>query len=887
MRMQVLDADYVIVENRPIIRIFGKDEDNRTVCGFMKGYFPYFYILAKNGKTKDVENFVSMKSDVIKQEKVLKRHPRGFSKNPAEMLKVTLRNPQKVSEIRDAIKTHPFIEEIFEADILFKYRFMADYMISGMGWIEAEATDINTQTVKTDRAVNITRPRPLGPIKNTQTKYLSIDIETLSKSGGLPDPREDEIIIISLAFYPEDKNQRSLVLTTRGASTGNVIGCIDETKMLGRLKTIIDDYDPDIITGFNINNFDLPFILKRLEILKLPRTIGRCNEKPAYTKEIMKNRARSTIPGRVVADSYQLIKKNFSFKRYGLTDVSRILLKQEKLDVAHSEISKLWNSGDKDKLARLIEYARKDAELALDLVVKKQLLDKYFELSKLSGVLLQDSLDGGEATRVENLLLREFNKKNYVVPCKPDPSEIRKKEKEKEDQGLKGGFVLTPKVGLHADGLVVVLDFRSMYPSIFKSYNICPTTIVANNESVDTIKTPGGHTFVAKTVQEGIIPNILGNLLEERVKAKQAMKKETDEEKLRVLDAKQLALKLLSNSFYGYTGYTKARLYILDIANAITSCGRFLIQSVNQTIENQLGYETVYGDTDSIMIKIPETDLGKGWERGTEIMKKINSELSGAMQMEFEKIFKSLLILTKKRYAAWKFVKENGNWKDKIEMKGIETVRRDWCELVSDTMNRIIDIILKKGDTKGALNYFNSVMKDLAENKIPIDKLVITKSISKSPASYAGVQPHIELVKKMQKRNLQDAPGVGDRVGYVIIKGNQLLSKRTEDPNYVKEKKLEIDPVYYIENQLLPPIERIFLALGFTKPELLGKGRQASLMEMMRAKPAQSNVFDGFLCPSCGNIYVSAPLTGLCKCGGKIQIKTAAGAAEKISVNVS
>ncbi|MBI3413300.1 MAG: DNA polymerase elongation subunit [Candidatus Aenigmarchaeota archaeon] len=885
MKIQVLDTDYIILEDRPVVRIFGKDENSKTVCGFARGYLPYFYILPAEGRAGDIERFLSSKPDVIKYEKVLKRHPRGFSREPKEMIKVTLRNPQRVSELRDSVKTHPAAQEVFEADILFKYRFMADYKISGMGWIDMDCADVNTHTVKADRAVNVTKISPVDSATNAQMKYMAVDIETLSKSGGLPDPKEDEIIIISLSFFPENRGQKSIVLTTRGINSDTVVRCLDETEMLTRMNAITDDYDPDIITGFNINNFDMPFILKRLEILKVPRTIGRCSDKQAYTKEIIKNRARSSVPGRVVADSYQLVKKNFSFKRYGLTDVSRILLKQEKLDVAHSEISKLWNSGDKDKIARLIEYARKDAELALDLVVKKQLLDKYIELSKLSGLLLQDSLDGGEATRVENLLLREFNKRDYVMPCKPDSSEISKKEREKEDQGLKGGFVLTPKVGLHSDGLIVVLDFRSMYPSIFRSYNICPTTIVNGpEEGPEIIKTPAGYKFIAKDVQEGIMPNILGGLLEERSKAKRAMKTETDEELRKVLDAKQLALKLLSNSFYGYTGYTKAKLYILDIANAITACGRHLIHTVTDTVENRFGYEAVYGDTDSIMIKIPEKDLDAGWEKGTEIMTRINSELSGAMQMEFEKLFKSFLILTKKRYAAWKFVKENGLWKEKTEMKGIETVRRDWCELVSETMNKTIEIILKRGDTKEALNYFNGVMKDLTENKIPIEKLVITKSITKSPSSYAGVQPHIELVKKMQKRNSQDAPGVGDRVGYVIIKGNQLLSKRTEDPDYVKEKRLEIDPVYYVENQLLPPIERIFIALGFTKSELLGKGRQASLMELMRARPAQSNVFDGFVCASCGDIFSSAPLTGLCQCGGKIQIKTPSGATEKITV---
>ncbi|MFH0889614.1 MAG: DNA-directed DNA polymerase [Candidatus Aenigmatarchaeota archaeon] len=884
MKLQILDVDYVLIENSPVIRIFGKDENNKSVCGFVKGYMPYFYVLPKEGKSADIIKYLSGRTaDVVKCERVEKRLPIGFSRNMTEMIKVVMRNPAKVSELRDIIKEHPSIKEIFEADILFKYRFMADFMISGMSWIDVECADIKTATVKADRTVNITKISPSIQVTNTQMSYLSVDIETLSKRGGLPNPEEDEIIMISMAFSPQHAGHDTLVLTTRMADGKDVIRCLGEDSMLEKFRSIVTEYNPDIFTGFNINNFDIPFILKRMEIFKVPRTIGRCTDKQAYSKEIMKNRSRSTLPGRIVADSYQLIKKNFSFKRYGLTDVSKILLKEQKLDVAHSEISKLWNSGDREKITRLADYARKDAELALKLVIKKQLLDKYIELSKLSGALLQDSLDSGESSRIENLLLREFNKRNYVVPCKPGSLDIKKKEKEKEDQGLKGGFVLTPKTGLHSDGLVVVLDFRSMYPSIIRSYNICPTTIVKNEEEKDVIKTPTGYTFVSKSVQEGIIPGILTHLMDERVKTKKIMRGEADEEKLRILDAKQLALKLLSNAFYGYTGYTKARLYVLDIANAITSSGRYLIQTVEKTVEQDFGYPAVYGDTDSIMIKIPETDLDKGWDKGIELAANINKQLSGVMQMEFEKIFKSFLILTKKRYAAWKFVKDNGVWKDKIETKGIETVRRDWCELVSETMTKTIEIILKRGDTKEALSYFNVVMKNLSENKIPIEKLVITKSITKSPANYAGLQPHIELVKKMQKRNPAEAPGVGDRVGYVITKGNQLLSRRSEDPDFVVKNKIDIDPTYYVENQLLPPVERIFIALGFSKSELLGKGRQRSLMETTPKKP--SNVFDGFVCAGCGANFTSAPLSGMCKCGAKIQINTPEGITEKIKVD--
>ncbi len=164
---------------------------------------------------------------------------------------------------------------------------------------------------------------------------------------------------------------------------------------------------------------------------------------------------------------------------------------------------------------------------------------------------------------------------------------------------------------------------------------------------------------------------------------------------------------------------------------------------------------------------------------------------------------------------AWSAERDaDGNWKEDIVMKGIETVRRDWCQLTSETMTKIIEIILKQNDVKGSVKYFRDVVEKLHLGGIDIEKLVITKTITKRPESYIGVQPHVEVIKKFRQRNSLEIPGIGDRIGYVIVKGPQLLSKRAEDPAYVKEKGMKVDSQYYIDNQLLPPLERIFSALG-------------------------------------------------------------------------
>jgi len=359
-----------------------------------------------------------------------------------------------------------------------------------------------------------------------------------------------------------------------------------------------------------------------------------------------------------------------------------------------------------------------------------------------------------------------------------------------------------------------------------------------------------------------------------------------DENKKRELNAKQFALKIMANAFYGYTGYIRAKLYVLDIANTITSCGRHLIQKTRDIVEKDTRYKVIYGDTDSIMVKAGTKNLNEAFKVGLELEERINKELGGVVTMKIESIFKSLLILTKKRYAGWSFEKRGADeWEDKLIMKGIETVRRDWCDLVSTTLFRVLEIILKEQNPKKAFEYVRGVLKKLQNNEIPIEQLVITKSISKPIRSYKGIQPHVELVKKIRKRRPGDAPGVGDRIGFVITQGLQLLSNRAEDPDYIKAHSLKIDYKYYIENQLLPPLERVFESMGIDKPELLGIGRQMILTSLfdkgkkskgaLRSKsktldrPLES--IDGTICEKCGKTYRRPPLIGKCdSCGGGI-----------------
>ena len=881
---QLLDVDYITIGNKTVVRLFGKCDDGKTACIFVNDYEPYFYIQPLDSK-EDLLKFLDekFKPQVTRVEEVERYLPHCYMKDKKKIIKVTTNDPRNVPLMRDEIWKEGLAKKIFEADIIFKYRFMADRDLHGTRWYKVKGNPINTSTVKTNRKVDLVSMEPSDE-RPTNFKTMAFDIEIATEEG-LPESNKDPIIMISLAFSPTFDGKESMVLVAKPTSQApGVKTFTNEEEMLQEFLKTIERYDPDIMVGYNSNNFDIPYIIDRLRENNIDQVLGRSN-KPSYYRNIA-GTTKSFIPGRILVDDYVMIKemqvktqladKGFpKLKRYSLDAVSKALLNESKTDVSHKEIPKLWAGTDEDVI-RLVEYARQDSILALRLLLKKNLLDKFFELSKVSGLLMQDTLDGGEATRVENMLLKEFNKRGFVLSLKPSVNEMKKRMEERDTLGFKGALVLEPETGLHTKP-IVYLDFKSMYPTIFISFNVCPTTLITaeSNYSGDKIETPIGSNFVSKETRVGVIPEIVQYLVDERDRLRKEAKETPDETIKKILESKQIAVKYMTNSFYGYTGYTRAKTYDLRVATAITACGRMLIERTNNTVAKHSNMKVVYGDTDSVMVKIDAETPKEAFKIGKELENEINKELEGLVTIKIENVFSTLLILSKKRYAGTSIEPKGDGWEEKDVMKGIETVRRDWCDLTGTTLRTVLDIILKDQDSKKALAYVKDVISDLSKGKVPIEKLVITKSISKTLKQYKGVMPHVEVMKKMQKRDMATAPVVGDRVQYVITAGTQLTSLRAEDPAWVKSHNMKIDSRYYIENQLVPPLERVFDAIGITKAEIINAGRLMSIMSFTKPKePVEKKVLekaDGIVCDKCGQTFRRPPMKGNCdSCGGKL-----------------
>jgi len=319
-------------------------------------------------------------------------------------------------------------------------------------------------------------------------------------------------------------------------------------------------------------------------------------------------------------------------------------------------------------------------------------------------------------------------------------------------------------------------------------------------------------------VRKGILPVILEDLLAARKRAKNDLKNETDPLKRKVLDGRQLALKMSANSVYGFTGAQVGKLPCLEISQSVTSFGRMMIEMTKNEVEKQYtmenGYKhdakVIYGDTDSVMVRFGVDTVADAMELGREAAGLISQKFVAPIKLEFEKVYYPYLLINKKRYAGLYFTKPEIY--DKMDCKGLETVRRDNCPLVATVMNTCLERILVKRDPQGAIEFVKSVISDLLRNKMDISQLVITKELTKTEKEYAGKQAHVELAKKMMKRDAGTAPKLGDRVPYVIIaaaKGTPAFAK-AEDPIYVLENNIPIDANYYLENQLSKPLTRIF-----------------------------------------------------------------------------
>ncbi|KAJ3190847.1 DNA-directed DNA polymerase delta [Irineochytrium annulatum] len=438
----------------------------------------------------------------------------------------------------------------------------------------------------------------------------------------------------------------------------------------------------------------------------------------------------------------------------------------------------------------------------------------YIEMARVTGVPFNYLLTRGQQIKVISQLYRKAKDEGLLIPAL---------NIEGTDEQYEGATVIEPEKGFYEEP-IATLDFTSLYPSIMMAHNLCYSTYLGNmgiikglglNEE-DYVLTPNGDYFVKASVRKGLLPIILEDLIAARKVAKSDLKKATDPFKKAVLDGRQLALKISANSVYGFTGATIGKLPLLAISSSVTAYGRKMIETTKELVEAKFnianGYEfdakVIYGDTDSVMVKFGVKTVEEAMKLGGEAASYVTTHFVKPINLDFEKVYCPYLLINKKRYAGLYWT--NPKKFDKLDAKGIETVRRDSCRMVSDVIDTCLKKLLIDRDVKGAEEYVKKIISDLMQNKIDLSQLVISKALGK--AEYAAKQAHNELAERMKKRDAGSAPNLGDRVSYVIVKGTKDAAayEKAEDPIFVLDNNLPIDTKYYLENQLSNPLMRIF-----------------------------------------------------------------------------
>jgi DNA polymerase I len=733
----IYDCDY-IGRDHAIIRLFSTNGEKHVE--YDETFLPYIY-----GIDATCE-------DLSKVQGIKECHPakKTFQGKEVDAVKIVFHFPKDVPMFREELSNYC---KIYEHDIPFARRYLIDnnvYPMSG----EEDLT------------------------------ILACDIETYTETH--PNSTRDPIIMISLAT-----KEKSVVLTYKDSEKDFVQSVENEKEMIIQFFELIKKIDPHIIVTYNGDNFDFPYILDRVRVLKIDlplefRILGR-----GATKKVR-------IPGFAHIDLYPISRKLLTLNSYTLESVYEELTGEKKAKIKGELISTYWDEGG-SKLDSLLDYSREDAEATMK--ISEKFLPLQYALSRIVGQTPFDVSRASTSAMVDWLLLREAHKKGEIASNPPGGKEYRKRT----SQSYEGAYVLEPEKGIHEN--LVQLDFRSLYPSIIITHNIDPLTLgcdCCDNTS------PAGYTFCLN--RKGFIPEILKTLLRERAKVKEKMKNKDD----KMLYFQQWALKILANSFYGYMGYPRARWYSLECAESTTAWGRMYLKQIIEMAQKE-DLAIIYGDTDSVFIKMKDTNVGKV----LTFLETVNRSLPETMELEFEGFYPRGLFVTKKKYA---LIDKHENF----ITKGLEIVRRDWADIAKKTQQKVLEIILKEGDPEKAAEVVRAVTQQLKNREVDLQDLIIYTRLTMPLSQYKAVTPHVHIAKRMRERG--EDVGVGSTIAYIVKEGKGLVRDRAVLYREFIRKGLSYDADYYIENQVLPAVMRIMAAFTYSQEGLVyQKTEQMSL----------------------------------------------------------
>ena len=807
----VLDTDYIYENGTGVIRLTVKGTDGRAYEVYDHRFRSYFYILPNEGvQLAEVESAAYRDGDItVKPQQVIAEERSLFGKSMT-FFKVFAPNPTVVPKMSAYMSK---FGQAYEHDIPFAKRYVID---NDLGSLINRKFRVSADAGGRLELLSATEEKKESANPNLNVMYFDIEVYNPLT---IPRPEKDPVTMIGYTYTGAGAPRKG-VITFRKSDRDFVELVADERAMINRFMQLLDELDIDIVTGYNSANFDVKYLIDRSRHLGIDFTLNRFKEGiTKIEKHGMVDRVK--IAGRVHVDMYTVVKfisivgaaeSILKLNRYTLKEVYKAISKGEsdKVIVQYEDMAKMWNGSEKD-VGTLAQYNLGDAE-SLE-TVYRTFVPIMIELARVTGDMLSDVCVSTTGQLVEFLLMLYSRKFGEIIPNKPNEREIRSRL----SNPIEGAFVKTPEPGIYSR--LAIFDFRGLYPSIIISHNIDPSSICTDCK--EYYEAPNGVRFSKD--RKSVVPSTIKLLVDQRMEVKKLYKKDPDNI---FLGSRSQALKITSNSFYGYLGYARSRWYSRDCAAAVTAYGRQYIKDTIKESEGH-GFRVIYGDTDSVVLLLGD----KTKEEAIGFVKGYNKSLPSNMELELEDFYTRGVFVgkkvekegdvagAKKKYA---MISESG----RIKIRGFELVRRDWSKVARNTQRKVLETILKEGSAEKAAQIVRDVIAELESGGVPLEDLTINTQLRKKIDNYDIQSPELSAAKKAVQAGIKKKDEVESAViSYVITKSGSSIS----DKALLLEMAKDYDPQYYINKQVLPAVMKILKELNYDEGQLKNKGSQKKL----------------------------------------------------------
>lgn len=701
--------------------------------------------------------------------------------------------------------------------------------------------------------------------QNQYMSIMSLEVHVNSRGVLSPNPEEDEISCVFWCIQSEDED-----LDANGNIPGVHVGMVyheegdvPETKivralrietdqqtteldLINRVVDIVRFYDPDIITGYEVHNNSWGYLIERA---RKKYDFDLCDELSRVKSQAhgrfgkdsdrwgFNHTSSIRVTGRHIINLWRAMRSELALLQYSMENVVFHVLQRRIPHYSFRDLTAWYQSGKPRNLMKLVSYYISRVQMNLEILESNELISRTSEQARLLGVDFFSVFSRGSQFKVESLMFRIAKPENFML-VSPSRKQVG------QQNALEClPLVMEPQSDFYTSPLVV-LDFQSLYPSVMIAYNYCYSTFLGRARQwrgrdkmgfidyqrqphlLELLKdkiniAPNGMVYTKPEVRTSLLARMLTEILETRVMVKTGMKLDKDDKILqRLLNNRQLALKLIANVTYGYTSASfSGRMPCSEIADSIVQTGRETLEKAIALIHSveSWGAEVVYGDTDSLFVYLKGRTREEAFDVGEEIAKTVTDMNPRPVKLKFEKVYHPCVLLAKKRYVGFKY--EHRDQKEpEFDAKGIETVRRDGTPAEQKIEEKTLKILFRTADLSQVKSYFQKQCTKIMQGNVSIQDFCFAREVRLGTYSERGLPPPGALIST--KKMLEDPrlePQYGERVPYVVVTGapgSRLIDRCVAPETLLNDAQLDLDAEYYITKNIIPPLERIFNLVG-------------------------------------------------------------------------